>query len=75
MPMRHCTCGAQADVRREHRRGPDGHEQVVYRVVCPVCGQVGPAIVASGGDDQAAIARAIEAWDAMIARIHPLADP
>jgi hypothetical protein len=40
MKMRNCTCGAEADVRRQTRRTADGRDEVVYRVVCPVCGAV-----------------------------------
>jgi len=72
MPMRRCTCGAEADVRRDVRRGADGHDEIVYRVICPVCGQIGPAVPAAGRDEAAAIAEAVEAWNAMIARVRPL---
>jgi hypothetical protein len=69
---RRCTCGAEADVRRTTRRTPDGRDEIVYRVTCPVCGQLGPAIPAAGKDDAAAIAEAVEAWNEMIARLRPL---
>jgi hypothetical protein len=72
MRKRHCTCGAEADVRRSTRRGPDGRDEIVYRVTCPVCGQLGPAIPAAGKDVAAAIAEAVEAWNEMIARLRPL---
>ena len=71
MSMRHCTCGAEADVRRQTRRTADGREEVVYRVVCPVCGQLGPAVTAEGREEGAAIAEAIQAWNDMIARLRP----
>lgn len=72
MAMRRCTCGAEADVRRGTRRSADGRDEVVYRVVCPVCGQLGPAIPAEGRDEAAAIAQAVVAWNEMIARLRPL---
>jgi hypothetical protein len=72
MPMRHCTCGAEADVRRVTRRTADGRDETVYRVICPVCGQLGPAIPAAGKDEAAAIAEAVTAWNEMIARLRPL---
>ncbi len=72
MRTRHCTCGAEADVRRETRRTESGREEIVYRVVCPVCGQIGPAIPTEGYDEAGAIAAAVEAWNAMIARVRPL---
>jgi hypothetical protein len=71
MSMRHCTCGAEADVRRQTRRTADGRDEVVYRVVCPVCGQSGPAVPAAGKDEDAAIAEAIQAWNEMIAKLRP----
>ncbi len=70
--MRRCTCGAEADVRRDLRRGADGRDEIVYRVICPVCGQIGPAVPAAGKDEAAAIAEAVEAWNEMIARLRPL---
>jgi hypothetical protein len=70
--LRRCTCGAEADVRRTTRRGADGSDEVVYRVICPVCGQLGPAIPAAGRDEAAAIAAAVAAWNEMIARLRPL---
>ena len=72
MPMRHCTCGAEADVRRVTQRSADGRDEIVYRVICPVCGQLGPAIAAAGKDEATAIAEAVEAWNEMIARLRPL---
>jgi hypothetical protein len=72
MSKRHCTCGAEADVRRGTRRTSDGHDEIVYRVVCPVCGQLGPAIPAEGRDEATAIAQAVAAWNEMIARLRPL---
>ncbi|UCH17628.1 MAG: hypothetical protein JSW36_00875 [Burkholderiales bacterium] len=42
------------------------------RVVCPVCGQLGPAIPLAGKNEAAAIAEAVAAWDDMIARLRPL---
>lgn len=70
--MRRCTCGAEANVRHGTRRTPDGHDEAVVRVVCPVCGQLGPAIPLAGKDEAAAIAEAVAAWDDMIARLRPL---
>lgn len=70
--MRRCTCGAEADVRRGTRRTPDGADEIVVRVVCPVCGQLGPAIPLAGKDEAAAIAEAVAAWNEMIARLRPL---
>jgi hypothetical protein len=72
MAMRRCTCGAEADVRRATRRGANGRDEIVYRVECPVCGQLGPAVLARGGDEATAIAEAVAAWNAMIARARPL---
>jgi len=68
MEMKRCTCGAEADVRRSIRRTADGRDEVVYRVTCPVCGQLGPAIPAAGKDEGTAIAEAIRAWNDMITR-------
>ena len=68
MEMKHCTCGAEADVRRSIRRAADGSDEVIYRVTCPVCGQLGPAVPAAGKDEDIAIAEAIQAWNEMIAR-------
>lgn len=50
----------------------DGRDEIVYRVVCPVCGQLGPAVSTEGKDEPAAIAEAVEAWNEMIARLRPL---
>jgi len=72
MEKRRCTCGAEADVRRGTRRTADGRDEIVYRVTCPVCGQLGPAIPAAGKEEAAAIAEAVEAWNEMIARLRPL---
>jgi len=72
MGKRLCTCGAEADVRRVTRRAADGRDETVYRVACPVCGQLGPAIPAAGRDEAAAIAQALEAWNEMIARLRPV---
>ena len=74
MPTRHCTCGAEADVRRVTRGAPDEGDEIVYRMVCPVCGQLGPAIPAAGKDEAAALAEAVKAWNEMIARLRPLED-
>lgn len=71
MELKHCTCGAEADVRRTTRRTADGRDEVVYRVSCPVCGQLGPAIPAEGRDEDAAIAEAVQAWNEMIDHRHP----
>lgn len=72
MSKRRCTCGAEVDVRRGTRRTVDGRDEIVYRVTCPVCGQLGPAIAAAGRDEAAAIAEAVAAWNEMIARLRPL---
>jgi len=72
MSMRHCTCGAEANVQRGTRRTADGHDEIVYLVICPVCGQRGPAVAAAGKEEAQAIAEAIEAWNAMIAQMRPL---
>ncbi len=69
MDQRPCTCGAEANVRRTTRRGEDGADEVVYRVVCPVCGQLGPAIAAAGKDEAVAVAQAVEAWNALVGRV------
>ena len=74
MQTKHCTCGAEADVRRGTRRTADGRDEIVFRVSCPVCGQLGPAIPAAGKDEATAIAEAIAAWNDMIARRRPLED-
>lgn len=72
MKLRRCTCGAEADVRRTIRRGADGRDEDVYRVICPVCGQLGPAIPAAGRDEATAVSEAVAAWNEMIARLRPL---
>lgn len=72
MSNRHCTCGAEADVVRSTRRTADGRDEIVYRVACPVCGQLGPAIPAAGKDEAGAIAEAVKAWNEMITRLRPL---
>ena len=72
MSKRRCTCGAEADVRRGTRRTADGRDEIVYRVTCPVCGQLGPAIPAQGKQEAAAIAEAVAAWNEMIARLRPV---
>jgi hypothetical protein len=72
MRKRRCTCGAEADVRRGTRRTADGRDEIVYRVICPACGQVGPAVPAAGKDEAVAVAEAVEAWNEMIARLRPL---
>ena len=74
MRKRYCTCGAVADVRRGTRRTADGRDEVVYRVTCPVCGQLGPAIPAAGKDEATVIAEAVMAWNEKIARLRPLED-
>lgn len=68
MEMKRCTCGAEVDVRRSIRRTADGSDEIVYRVSCPVCGQLGPAVPAADKDEDIAIAEAIQAWNEMIAR-------
>lgn len=72
MKKRNCTCGAESDVRRLTRRTADGRDEVIYRVVCPICGQSGPAIPAEGKDEETAIAEALQAWNEMIAQLRPL---
>jgi hypothetical protein len=72
--MKRCTCGAEVDIRRGKRRTADGRDEDVYRVVCPVCGQLGPAIAAAGNDEAGAIAQAVAAWNEMIGRLRPLGD-
>lgn len=72
--MRRCTCGAQADVRRGTRRTAAGRDEDVCRVICPVCGQLGPAMATAEKDEAVAIADAVAAWDEMISRLRPLAD-
>jgi hypothetical protein len=74
MRKRHCTCGAEAGVRRGTRRTPDGRDEIVYRMVCPVCGQLGPAIAAEGKDEATASAEAVDVWNEMIVRLRPLED-
>jgi len=71
MDMKRCTCGAEAEVRRVTRRTPDGRDEIVYRVICPVCGQLGPAIPAADKDEDTATAEAIQAWNDMIAGLRP----
>lgn len=71
MEIKHCTCGAAADVSRCTRRTADGRDEIVYRVICPVCGQLGPAIPAADKDETTAIAEAIQAWNEMIAELRP----
>ena len=72
MSLSHCTCGAEADVRRGTRRTADGRDEIVYRVICPVCGQLGPAIPLADRDEATVIEEAIQAWNVMIAQLHPL---
>ncbi len=74
MRKRKCTCGAESHVRRRTRRTAEGGEEVFYQVVCPVCGQIGPEVLATGKDEAAASAEAIAAWNEMIARLRPLED-
>jgi hypothetical protein len=71
METKHCTCGAEVDVRRSIRRTADGSDEIVYRVSCPVCGQLGPAISAANKDEDIAIAEAIQAWNEMLNHRHP----
>ena len=66
MKTKHCTCGAEADVRRSTLRTADGKDEIVYRVSCPVCGQLGPAIPVTDKGEDTAIAEAIQAWNEMI---------
>lgn len=69
---RPCTCGAEAYVRRCTCRAADGRDEIVYRVICPICGQLGPAVPLAGGDEAVVIAKAVEAWNDMIALLRPL---
>lgn len=71
MSKRRCTCGAEAHLHRRVRRRADGSEEIVFEMSCPVCGQTGPAIPVAGGDETAAGAEALRAWNAMIARLRP----
>ena len=71
MRSKHCTCGAEADVRRATRRTAAVRDALVYRGVGPVCGQLGPAIPAAGRDQAAAVAEAVAAWDEKIAPLRP----
>jgi hypothetical protein len=59
-------------VRRGTRRTADGHDEIVERVVCPVCGQLGPAIPLAGKDEATVVAAAIAAWNRMITSLRPL---
>ena len=58
MRKRLCTCGAEADVRRGTRRTADGRDEIVYRMTCPVCGQLGPAIAAPGTTEPSQLRKA-----------------
>lgn len=60
------------DVRRGTRRAADGRDEIIFRVICPVCGQIGPAIALAAKDEAAAIAEAVDAWNEMMARLRPL---
>ncbi len=66
MEMKHCTCGAEVDVRRSIHRTAGGNDEIVYRVSCPVCGQLGPAIPVADKDEGIAIAEAVQAWNEML---------
>ncbi len=68
-----CTCGAQAEARLVTRRDEDGRDETIYRVICPVCGQRGPAVAAAGKDEAVAIAEAVAAWNALVGRGRPVA--
>jgi hypothetical protein len=72
MRKRRCTCGAEVDVRRGTRRTAHGYDEIVDRVVCPVCGQLGPAVLLAGKDEAAVVAKAIAAWNEMITSLRPL---
>jgi hypothetical protein len=72
MRKRRCTCGAEAHVRRRTRTSADGDEEVGYQMSCPVCGQTGPDVPATGTDEHTATAEAIRLWNEMIARLRPL---
>lgn len=63
MEMRRCTCGAEVDVRRSMRCTADGCKEIVYRVNCPVCRQLGPAVPAEDMDEVIAIADATHIWN------------
>lgn len=71
MSLRNCTCGAEPEIRRETRPTTNGPDEVFYRVACPICGQIGPAVSSTGRDEEAAIAEAVAAWNALIARTRP----
>ena len=66
MDMKRCTCGAEVEVRRSSRRAADGSDEVIYRVTCPVCGQLGPAVPVADKGEDIAIAEAIQAWNEML---------
>ncbi len=72
MSISRCTCGAEAEVRRCTRRTADGAEEIVYRVICPVCGQLGPAVPQADNTEDAVIAEATRAWNEMIAKLRPI---
>ncbi len=55
-------------MRLTTRRDENGRDEMVYRVICPVCGQRGPAVAAAGKDEAAAIAEAVAAWNALVSR-------
>lgn len=63
-----CTCGAQAEARLVTRRDENGRDELVYRVICPVCGQRGPAVAAAGKDEAVAVAEAVAGWNALVGR-------
>jgi hypothetical protein len=70
--LRKCTCGAAPDLRQKTEITADGNSETIYWVGCPVCGQLGPRVSDRGKDKETAIAEAIAAWNAMIARVRPL---
>lgn len=72
MEMKHCTCGAKAEVRRSTRQTLDGQEEIIYRVICPVCGQLGPAVPLGNKEEAVVITEAIQAWNDMIAGLRPM---
>ncbi|MHB8346073.1 MAG: hypothetical protein ACYDHM_02625 [Acidiferrobacterales bacterium] len=59
-------------MRRETRHNADGNEEIISRMICPVGGQIGPAVTGTGKNEGVAIAEALEAWNVMIARVRPL---
>ncbi len=72
METRKCLCGADAEVREHTETLADGRTETFYWVTCPICGQIGPRVAADGRDRDTAVAEAVSAWNAMLARARPL---